>query len=341
MIRRVSLVLTFVCAAVLPTHAADTLYLRNGDRLTGQLQKLEGGRATVQPSYADHVTVQTEAIRAFGTVGPVTVRLDEDEYLRGTVSVLEGERMRIVHPTRDRESTFVMGDVRGVYRQKPGEIQRQKQAVRWRGNANLGVDVTRGNSNQERYHFDGQIEARAPGSRYSLYAEYNQREEEGVETEKNVLGRIKYDYFVSQRFFLFNSVSAEHDPFDDLDLRSSLGVGLGYQVYETDRRQLSFEGGVSYVDENFITAPDQHGFGGRYALDYWQLLTDHLRLFHYQEGVSGSEADFLLRSRTGLRSVLTEGLQATAQVNLDWEASPVPGTASTDTKYILSLGYNF
>ena len=76
-----------------------------------------------------------------------------------------------------------------------------------------------------------------------------------------------------------------YNPFKDLDLRSTIGGGVGYQFWEDVRKKLSFELGVSYVDENFRIAEDNAYAGGRWAINfnYW-ILPDKIELFHFQEG---------------------------------------------------------
>ena len=67
------------------------------------------------------------------------------------------------------------------------------------------------------------------------------------------------------------------------------------------------------------------------------------QLFHNQEGLVNLEdtKDILIRTRQGVRVPLRNGLNVAAQVNLDYDAEPAPGSDTTDTKYILSVGYNF
>ena len=47
------------------------------------------------------------------------------------------------------------------------------------------------------------------------------------------------------------------------------------------------------------------------------------------------------RTRTGLRFPLADGLDASAQVNIDWDNEPAPGRESTDVATILGLGYGW
>ncbi|MGB5304974.1 MAG: DUF481 domain-containing protein, partial [Gammaproteobacteria bacterium] len=134
------------------------------------------------------------------------------------------------------------------------------------------------------------------------------------------------------------------DDFADLNLRSSIGVGAGYQFYETDITNLSLEAGLSYVNEDFELAEDDSYPAARWALNYDHFLySKKLQFFHVHEGLLGIEdtSDIIITSRTGLRALLTENFTATAQVDLDWDNTPSPGNDRIDTRYLFNLGYGW
>jgi putative salt-induced outer membrane protein YdiY len=164
-----------------------------------------------------------------------------------------------------------------------------------------------------------------------------------VKVKENWNSLVKYDHFVSERWFWFNSASFESDDFKDLDLRSAIAAGIGYQFFESDDRILSVEFGPSYIDENFIEAEDDQFFGSRWAVNYEQRLWNGLWLYHTQEGLLGLEStdDLTIRARTGLRMNVTERIIARVQTAVDWDRSPPPDSDSTDLQHTLTVGYRF
>jgi preprotein translocase subunit YajC len=96
--------------------------------------------------------------------------------------------------------------------------------------------------------------------------------------QKGRLG-IKYDYFFDsedflfhQKWYLWSGVGFEHDKFADLNLRTTTGLGPGYQILETERTQLSVEGGASYIWENFDSSKDNDYVAARWALNFKHQL---------------------------------------------------------------------
>ncbi len=125
----------------------------------------------------------------------------------------------------------------------------------------------------------------------------------------------------------------QKDKFSDLNLRASLGGGLGYQFWETDVKNLRFEAGPAYVLEDFIEGEDRNFAAARWAVffDYW-LMPEHLQFFHDHEGLLSFDdvGDILVRSHTGFRVPVWGGLNLTAQIDVDYDTEPTAGTEDTD-----------
>ena len=68
-----------------------------------------------------------------------------------------------------------------------------------------------------------------------------------------------------------------------------------------------------------------------------------LELFHEHDGFISLEDtnDVTLRSRSGLRMPIAGGLDASLQLNVDWERSPAAGRKSTDASLLVGVGYRW
>jgi hypothetical protein len=73
------------------------------------------------------------------------------------------------------------------------------------------------------------------------------------------------------------------------------------------------------------------------------VFAQRAELFHEQDGYWSLEdsGDVKVRTRTGLRVPLVDGLTASAQVNVDWAAEPEPGRRATDSTLLLGVGYTW
>jgi putative salt-induced outer membrane protein YdiY len=127
-----------------------------------------------------------------------------------------------------------------------------------------------------------------------------------------------------------------------VDLRSIFGGGYGLQIVEDERSSLSLRGGIDYITVERIAGANEDypafGWGLRAA---HRLGQSQVELFHDQDGflqlTDGSGV--ILRSRTGLRAPVAGRLNASLQLNVDWEENPAPGRKSTDSRLLVGLGY--
>ncbi|MEQ8483491.1 MAG: DUF481 domain-containing protein [Pseudomonadales bacterium] len=321
---------------------ADVVMLDDGTRLVGTVDQLTATEAQMSNTFAGDLTVPRGRIVGIETEAPVTVQLDDGAYLTARLTASE-QRTLTLQVAETGTRAVDLGGVRGVYRDDPQTVERNRLAVRVTGDANVGLSLTSGNTDTENFHVDGRVITRTPKNRYTLTGEFTSEESEGVKVKENWNSLVKYDHFVSERWFWFNSASFESDDFKDLDLRSAIAAGIGYQFFESDDRILSVEFGPSYIDENFIEAEDDQFFGSRWAVNYEQRLWNGLWLYHTQEGLLGLEStdDLTIRARTGLRMNVTERIIARIQTAVDWDRSPPPDSDSTDLQHTLTVGYRF
>jgi len=324
---------------------ADILRLVNGDRLSGTLKLMEDGTVTFETQHAGTVEIPGEAVRTITTESKVTVQFTNDVYITGRLFVVsDGNFNKMSLRSRgfsfETLEPFTLSSIKAIYQEDPRQRLREQLDVDLSGQVNLGLEFIQGNTDQEKVRFDGQMQARTPQNRYFLSTEYNEDETDGEETEKNIRGFLKYDHFLSQRWFLFNSASFKKDDFEDIDLRTTLSAGTGYQFYEGENLNLFVETGLSYIDENFNVAPDESSFGLNYSINYDQTIS-LFQLFHAQEAIAGSDIDFIFQSKTGLQFPITSGFHLNTEFHFDWDADPPPNVGSTDTEYLLTLGYGF
>ena len=91
---------------------------------------------------------------------------------------------------------------------------------------------------------------------------------------------------------------------------------------------LSFELGLSYVNENYIVAEDNSFVAGRWGLRFDHfILPKSLQYFLIHTGLQSIEnsEDLILFTSTGFRIPFYKNLNVTAQMNWEYDKSPSPG----------------
>lgn len=335
--KKCRLLTTFFFFALLPVGAiADEVVLLNGDRITGDITRLEDGRLTIKTPYAGNVAIQWEDVATLSTEQPVSVVIDES---RVRARILADETGAAMLEAGD------WMDSRSIALSRIGAMTREPEPpVRVTGRINIGASASSGNTDTERLHANTEVVARSVKNRFTIGGAINRAKDGEVETESNARGYMKYDHFISKRWYAYTNADFERDKFKDIRMRTTIGVGSGYQFYESRRTNLSVEAGVTYVNTDFDVQQDENYPAGRVATNFDHFLFGSgAQLFHRHEVFAGLEDSdqLFVRTQTGVRFPIVARLNATVQYNVDWEKEPAPGRSSTDRMWMMTVGYSW
>jgi putative salt-induced outer membrane protein YdiY len=331
---------TLLSLALLPAlaGATDIVTMKSGDRLSGSIVDLQGEVLTLETTYAGKVPIKWAEVAAIETGGTAKFKLRDGTVLEAQARPAAGDAVVLQSGEIITTAPIALADVAWI--NPPPEVT--GEGVSLNGRANLGLTANRGNTDNSALFYDVETIARGADNRFTIGALGEQKEEDGEETARRNRAYLKYDHFFTDKWYSYANGDFEEDKFKDLNLRSTLGVGAGYQFFESKERNLSLEGGLTYVNDDYDLAEDDSYAAGRWALRFDQFLFGSTtQFFHLNEGLVSVEDpdDFSWRAQTGLRFPLVEQLNATLQYNVDWRNNPPPGTEDTDSSYIMSVGY--
>lgn len=327
--------LLFICNT--PALAA-TVILENGDKLTGEVIKLSDNILTFKSPIYGEVEVPWRKVSELTSDEGVTVQLKDGSTAKGKVSLNAQGELVLDQGDLGRSKALRKADI-ALF--NPPVVD---NSVKYSGRANLGGVFNRGNSEDDALNFDAEVIARTPENRYKLAAEVNEAESAGIATTSNRYLLTQYDAFLSEKNYLFVNAKAEQDKLADLNLRTSLGAGYGYQFFETERAKLSTEYGLAYINEDYVIAPDESFPSLSFGLDYERKFWQQRLVFFNNYDVSVSledTADALFRTKVGVRVPIVENVNVATQVNVDYDNMPPPGVRKTDSSLIFSVGYGF
>jgi len=312
---------------------ADEICMKNGDRITGTVVSAKEGKLTLETSYAGNITIKMEEIESIETESTLTLRFQEDEtVLKGKLTTEDGKLQLL--PCTEADATCIpMQRIRTI--NLPDTL--------WSGSVCLGGTHQAGNTERLSVSFGAEATRRSLKGRFSLSFLYNYAEEDNELTTRNTYGTLKEDYFFTDKFYGLLSIEALQDKFKDLNLRTVVGPGLGYQVWEDDAKSLLFEAGVAYYSENRIDAEDDEWLTARlatnisYKLAPWITVSDSFIWYPQLE----TFGEYTLRNEAAMVTSLY-GSWSLRLANL-WERDSNPGVdvKYDDIKSTLSLQYSF
>ena len=297
--------------------AADELQLENGDRITGDVLRLEGGTLTFKTAHGELAVPWTE-VAILTLDAPMLVTRAGGEPQLQTLEALDLAEVTALRPP---DAGLVLA-----------------------GGANAGFLTTGGNTEIDNLHVDGEVVARRSADRVTAAIVVNRAEDRERATARNATASASYDRFLTRRLFASGNAIFTRDRFRGLDLRSAYGAGIGWEVWTTPRTTLSVNGGLGYVRENFETAPDDSYTAVREGARFsYFLVPRRVEAFHQHDGYFGvtGEDNLFVRTQNGVRFTLVGGLVSTAQLEIDYDRTPAPGRRQTDRSFAITFGYRF
>lgn len=320
--------------------AADTVLLHNGDRLTGTVDSISGGKVLLVTEYAGGVPIALDAIAELETAEAFEVRLD------GTAE------------SRDVIGAFVVSNGAQGIRQdgvvQPLDLQRVRHAgqnnlsltgftAEWTSRADLSAIISNGNSDTESYNTLIESVRKQGNVEHGFSILVSQEEAEGVTTKEQLDIDYGYKRFISEKWFASGNAEYFKDELKDIDQRVTLGAGMGYQFWDDSFGAFSTELGVSVVDEE-LDDDSETNPALRWGLDYNRFFfSKRMEIFHKQSVlfIPDSDRGEVLASSSGVRYALNSRIDTTARVDVNHETEPPEGSSKTDVTYTLGVGIKF
>jgi putative salt-induced outer membrane protein YdiY len=241
---------------------ADQVTLKNGDRLSGTIEKSDGKTLVIKTEFAGEVTVQFPAIQEIQSTQPLHVDLPNEKSAVGTVTTSDGNLVVTTSSGPVTAPTATVVDLRSVAEQAAYEKTLHPRLTEgWAAGANVGFALTGGNSETENLAIAFTADRKTLHDHIGMYTNsvYGRSttpsSTTGISTTtttaNTVQGGLRYDRNFAASLFAFGSADFQTDALQTLDLRSVLGGGLGFHAIKNDRTTLDLLGGINYTRENY------------------------------------------------------------------------------------------
>ncbi|HEU4762735.1 MAG TPA: DUF481 domain-containing protein [Gemmatimonadales bacterium] len=148
----------------------------------------------------------------------------------------------------------------------------------------------------------------------------------------------RVDRILSSRLSAFVGGNWQRNRFAGIARRFEEITGLGFQVLNLERDQLSLEGGASFNQQRSTLGVDDNFVAARAAGAYKHLLTDKAYFQQLAEFLPNLETskDFRLNTETSLVAPISTAIALKLSYTIHFDNLPEPGFAKTDR--ILSSG---
>ncbi len=316
--------------------SADEVILSNGDRLTGTVSSLKNGVLTLETSYSEPVKIQASSIRKILTDSSVETHLSSGEILKGRISTNESGQITLA-PSSGRQASLVELDQ--IIAINPPPMPPEE----WRGFVNIGGTLNSGNTDRLSGSLGVEAVRKTTKDRFTLRFQTNYAEEDSARTVQNTYGALKYDYFFAPKFYGYLGVELLTDEFKDLNLRTIIGPGVGYQIWDDAVKALALEAGVSYFSEDLDVGEDKDWITARLAANFMYMFFDKIIFTDYLVVYPNLEqgGEYTLRNEAAITSPLSENWSIRFANIFEYNSNPAINVKKDDTTWILGIQYGF
>ncbi|HPA80675.1 MAG TPA: DUF481 domain-containing protein [Thermoanaerobaculales bacterium] len=328
-------------AFVAPASArdkVDVVVLANGDRVTGEIKTLE--RSVLQVKTDAMGTVDIEWEKVARVVSPQSFQVEDREGRRfyGLLSDA-GEPRTLAVAGPSARQTIAHVDVVRIAAIDEVWTDRVK------GSIDLGLDAKKA-GDEASYTLGFNSSYRTPKFLSELDLESSITSLSDVPTTQYNDLTFQYSRFRKNRWFSVGSARFQTSSEQALDLRASLGGGLGRYVLQTNRSLSSVVGGLIATREWYAAEPGPQDnlevvIAGDYEFfEFSPRKTDFtIDLSLYPSLTSWGRVRGYLGS--SLRWELIKDFYFSLNLSVDYDSRPPQDSESTDWRFWTSLGYSF
>ncbi len=329
---RALMLLLFLLGA-LPA-AADQITLLNGDRLTGTVSSIAGGRLLFATEHLGELDIAMDQVATVEQLEPLVVSTVTGDELKARLSVADGQQA-LVSDAGSRP--VLLADLTSAV-PEPSEVP-----WTWTNTVDFGWVVSTGNSETESrsLHYDSSLVSGRQEHR--LFAYVNQDEADDVTTRDTLDAGYDFRWYFRDQWYALATLGYFKDELKEIDRRITVGAGVGHQFWDNAISSLSTELGISQVFES-LAGDSESNPAVRWAVDFnrW-IRPDAIDFFYGQEvlKILDSDRGEIYKANTGIRFFLSERWNANARLDVIHETDPPEGRDNTDLVYSVGIGLVF
>lgn len=226
--------LLFLLCIILPSVCfADTVWLKNGDIISGSVKVIDNNKMVLDTKYAGTLTIKATEINTFTIDKPAVVKNDlyAKKFFITEIKPSEEPGAIIIVDKRGEEQTVSITNNLILYKQKINEFVDE---VVSNGNIKGGFFYDKGAKKTEQYSLDGNINIKHNLWRHNVAGSLRRNFKNDSMSTYYYTGQYNLDKFITPEFFWQSSAQYRHDWIEDISSKKSFGSGPGYQLWDNE-----------------------------------------------------------------------------------------------------------
>ena len=312
---------------------ADTVWLKNGDRLTGKISLLDGGKLLIETEYGGSIPVKWSQVATLESNQQLLIKQND---VTGEVakSLQAADDGTVVMNNGGAPQTVKLASISQIIRPKP-----LVHDLTWKGNVDVALDYKRAETDTDDYDISFKNSARHGLWRHNATANYNREYRNDVTSTDNWDAEYALDRFIDEHWFWQGRLEYKRDKIEDVRRQRTLGTGPGYQFWDNELGAFSLATLFNRSDYEFADGNKEDFYSVAMKWNYNRYLVGKtFELFSNGEIGKPLEnvADYELDAEVGLRYKVTDW----ASLNMKAQKDMVSGAESEkdETRYSIGFG---
>jgi hypothetical protein len=328
--------LAFVVVVLVLPVQADTVWLNNGDRLSGDILLLDGGKLALKTKYAGRVLIDWKDIDTLRSDKALLVK--RSGFANEHSQQLEAAGAGMVRVMNGQSQTLALAQITQLVPPRP-----LLEDFVWEGNLDAKLEMERNQNDTNDYRLKGDSRVSHGYWRHVVKGEFEHETKNSLKVERNWQLEYDLDRFITEQWFVRTSGYEQHDEFENINRLQSYGIGPGYRFWDNELGRFELIGQYQRFQLHSDTSGSQPGDtrfdAAGMEWDFKRLIAG-TRVELYSTGQLAlpmiDQVDYVFDGEAGLRYRVNEW----ARISLLYELNQTRGLNDTSAhrQYMLGFG---
>jgi putative salt-induced outer membrane protein YdiY len=337
--------LTLLCVLLTQfVQVEDVLVLKNGDRITGEISRIWDNEITIEPEYSDEFQVDLPVVDYIESDREFEIDLQDGSTVLASFGGADEDGAQII-TTSIESLEITLASI--------SELDEIDAYYDWESHVDLTGNLNKGNTDSANTKLRADGTFKHGDHRHRGEISFSREELSGVLTQEQDRFSYNYNWIYNDPWFFTANLNFERDPIVQLNSRVILSAGIGHDIWNTPRKNLSATIGFGLQTEEIgLGLPGPilpQTVSKQSSVAVWALrfrhdfFGDDLSVFHNHNitaNVSG-RTNTSYRTSTGINYEITDLLYANASIDYDYDTEPAFTAKNEDISILFGLGLEF
>lgn len=235
--------LSFISAAVFAQK--DSLVLKNGDIIVGEIKSMDRGVLTIETKYSKNdFTIEWDGIKEIYSEASFLITLKDGERINGKLRATDGGKKIIIIDDEGKQTATTLEDIVYLKGLKSNFWSRAYATI------DLGLSVTKAN-NLKQYNMRSTVGYVADKWITDIYYDDLRSRQDSVAETKRTESGASFTYFLPNDWYTTGALTTLSNTEQALKMRFTAKAGAGKYIVHTNRSYFGVGAGLSLNNETF------------------------------------------------------------------------------------------